>query len=87
LGSGGMVPGESLHDELALLVVAGYSPAEALRAATLNPATFLGAADSMGKAESGYVADLVILEGNPLSDIRNTRRIAAVIRAGVVVSR
>jgi imidazolonepropionase-like amidohydrolase len=87
LGSGGMVPGESLHDELALLVVAGYSPAEALRAATLNPATFLGAADSMGKAESGYVADLVLLEGNPLSDIRNTRRIAAVIRAGVVVSR
>ncbi len=82
-----MVPGESLHDELALLVAAGYSAVEALRAATVNPATMLGSSDSMGRVDSGYVADLVVLEGNPLSDIRNTRRIAAVIRAGALVSR
>jgi imidazolonepropionase-like amidohydrolase len=83
LGSAGIVPGESLHDELALLVDAGYSLAEALRAATLNPATFLGIADSVGKVDSGYVADLLLLEGNPLADIHNTRRIVAVIQAGV----
>jgi cytosine/adenosine deaminase-related metal-dependent hydrolase len=42
----------------------------------LNPAVFLGTADSIGRVDSGYVADLVLLEGNPLSDIHNTRRIA-----------
>jgi imidazolonepropionase-like amidohydrolase len=86
LGSAGIVPGESLHDELMLLVEAGLSPVEALRTATLNPATFLGIADSVGKVDSGYVADLVLLEANPLADIRNTRRIAGVIRAGIFLS-
>lgn len=86
LGSAGMAPGETLHDELGLLVAAGYSTADALRAATLNPATFLGAADSMGRVDSGFVADLVVLEGNPLADIRNTMRIVAVIRAGSLLS-
>jgi hypothetical protein len=86
LGSAGMVPGETLHDELALLVESGLSSGEALRAATLNPAFFLGTADSIGRVDSGYVADLVLLEGNPLSDIHNTRRIAAVIRAGRFLS-
>jgi len=86
LGSAGMVPGEGLHDELALLVAAGFSPDAALRAATLNPALFLGIADSVGKIDAGYVADLVLLEGNPLADIAHTRRIAAVIRNGGVLS-
>ena len=86
LGSTGIVPGESLHDELALLVEAGFSPAEALRAGTQDPARFLGVADSIGKVESGYVADLLLLEGNPLADIQNTRRIAMVIRAGGLLS-
>ena len=86
VGSAGIVPGASLHDELLLLVEAGLSPAEALRTATLNPATFLGIADSFGKVDSGYVADLVLLEANPLADIRNTRRIAGVIRAGIFLS-
>lgn len=86
LGSAGMVPGATLHDEMALLVEAGFSPAEALRAATRNPTLFLGLGDSLGRVDSGYVADLVLLEANPLSDIHNTRRIAEIIQAGNVLS-
>ncbi len=86
LGSAGIVPGESLHDELALLVESGFSPAEALRAATVNPAIFLDLSDSLGRVDSGYVADLVLLEGNPLSAIYNTRRIAGVVHDGRFLS-
>jgi len=86
LGSAGMVPGATLHDEMALLVEAGFSPAEALRAATRNPTLFLGLGDSLGRVDSEYVADLVLLEGNPLSDIHNTRRIAGIIQGGSVLS-
>ena len=84
LGSAGIVPGESLHDELALLVRAGIPAAEALRGATVYPAEFLAIGDSLGAVRAGYAADLLILDGNPLVDIRNTRRVAAVIRAGVL---
>jgi imidazolonepropionase-like amidohydrolase len=86
LGSAGMVPGETLHDEMALLVEVGFPPVEALRAATRNPTLFLGLGDSLGRVDSGYVADLVLLEANPLTDIHNTRRIAGVIQAGSVLS-
>jgi imidazolonepropionase-like amidohydrolase len=82
LGTTGIIPGASLHDELALLVDAGFTPAEVLRAATLSPAQFLGIADSLGTVERGKIADVVLLDGNPLTDIRNTRAIAAVIQAG-----
>jgi hypothetical protein len=75
-------PGSGLHDELELLVEAGLTPAEALRAATLEPARYLGATDSLGSVAPGRVADLVLLEGDPLADVRNTRRIEAVIQAG-----
>ena len=84
LGSRGIIPGVSLHDELALLVDAGLSPAEALRTATLNPARFLGGTDSLGTIEPGKIADLVLLAADPLADIHNTRSIVAVIRAGKV---
>ncbi|HYR06185.1 MAG TPA: amidohydrolase family protein, partial [Longimicrobium sp.] len=67
--------GSGLHDELALLVEAGLTPLQALRAATLGPARYLGAADSMGTVAAGRVADLVLLDADPLHDIRNTRRI------------
>ncbi len=87
LGSAGIVPGESLHDELGLLVASGYTPVEALRAATINPATYLQAADTLGRVAAGYVADLVVLQANPLADIHNTRRIVAVIRAGALLAR
>jgi imidazolonepropionase-like amidohydrolase len=75
-------PGFSLHDELGLLVKAGLAPAEALRTATINPARFLGMTDSLGVVATGKVADLVLLDANPLQDIANTKRIRAVIQGG-----
>jgi len=75
-------PGFGLHEELVLLVRAGLSPMEALRTATYNPAKFFGTLDSMGTIEQGKVADLVLLEANPLQDISNTRKIAAVVTGG-----
>ncbi len=77
-----VLPGFSLHDELALLVQAGFTPMEALQTCTRNPAEFLGRLDSLGTIEEGKIADLVLLEANPLADIRNTRRIAAVVLRG-----
>jgi imidazolonepropionase-like amidohydrolase len=80
-------PGFSLHDELGLLVHAGLTPAEALRTATINPARFLGLTDSLGVVATGKVADLVLLDGNPLQDIANTKRIRAVIQGGRLLDR
>ena len=74
-------PGSGLHDELELLVKAGFTPAKALEAATYNPAVFMGKSD-MGAIQQGYVADLVLLDANPLEDIRNTRKIDSVWIAG-----
>jgi imidazolonepropionase-like amidohydrolase len=82
LESKGSVPGRSLHDELTFFVDAGFTPAEALRAATTGPAEFLGLADSVGTIQAGRSADLVLLDANPLQDISNTRRIAVVIKQG-----
>ncbi len=75
-------PGFSLHDELALLVQAGLTPVEALQAATLNPARFLGKEKELGTVEKGKTADLVLLEANPLEDIGNTQKINAVVVGG-----
>ncbi|HEV8600187.1 MAG TPA: amidohydrolase family protein [Gemmatimonadales bacterium] len=75
-------PGFGLHEELQLLVRAGLSPFEVLRAATFEPARYLGALDSLGTVAEGKLADLVLLEANPLDDIRNTRRIAVVVANG-----
>ena len=77
-------PGFSLHDELTLLVRSGLTPIEALRTATYNPAEYLGALDSLGTVSQGKVADLVLLDADPLADIRNTRRISVVIANGRV---
>jgi imidazolonepropionase-like amidohydrolase len=77
-------PGFSVHDELSLLVKSGLTPLEALRTATYNPAEFLGALDSLGTVAAGKLADLVLLDGNPLVDIRNTARISAVVANGRV---
>lgn len=76
------LPGFGLHEELALLVQAGLTPIEALRTATLNPAEFLGRENDFGSVAVGKRADLVLLEQNPLIDIRNTASIWGVIRAG-----
>jgi imidazolonepropionase-like amidohydrolase len=85
LQSRGAAPGASLHDELALLVEAGFSPAEVLRSATSNPARLLGLSRTLGTVEAGKTADLLLLDADPFQDIRNTRRVAAVIRDGRVV--
>jgi imidazolonepropionase-like amidohydrolase len=78
-------PGFGLHQELVHLVEAGLTPFEALRAATLEPARFLGMLDSAGTVARGKLADLLLLEANPLADVRNTRRIVAVIANGRVI--
>ena len=80
-------PGFALHDELGLLVSAGLSPMEALQAATRNPAIFLGMGDSLGTIEKGKVADLVLLDADPLVDIENTRKIDTVVLAGKMFAR
>jgi imidazolonepropionase-like amidohydrolase len=76
-----LVPGYSEHREIELLVAAGLTPREALRAATRNGAVLLGA-DSLGLVAPGKVADLVVLTRDPLADIRNTRSIEAVMIRG-----
>jgi hypothetical protein len=78
-------PGFSLHEELALLVKSGLTPFEALRTATYNPASYLGSLDSLGTIEKGKIADLVLLDGDPLRDIHNTARISAVIANGRLI--
>lgn len=75
-------PGFSLHDELALLVEAGLPPKAALQSATRLPAECLGLAHECGTITVGKRADVVLLDANPLSDIRNTKRIAGVCVAG-----
>jgi imidazolonepropionase-like amidohydrolase len=80
-------PGFSLHDELGLLVKAGFTPREALAAATTGPAAYLGLRDRLGRVELGKLADLVLLDANPLDDIANTRTIRAVVANGRFFSR
>jgi imidazolonepropionase-like amidohydrolase len=75
-------PGFGLHEELVLLARGGLTNFEVLRAATWAPAAFLGMLDSAGTVAPGRVADLVLLDANPLDDIRNTRRIAGVFARG-----
>lgn len=75
-------PGFSLHDELSHLVDAGFTPMEAIQSATRNPAKFMGKLNVLGTLEGGKIADMVLLDANPLEDIRNTRKINAVILNG-----
>jgi len=82
-----VIPGFSLHDELALFVEAGLTPMQALETATRNPAQFLGELNSSGTIEKGKLADLILLDANPLTDIKNTTRINAVIQNGRYLSR
>ncbi|MBV9881046.1 MAG: amidohydrolase family protein [Gemmatirosa sp.] len=77
----------SMQDEMELLAATGLSPAEVLRAATIRPLAVLGAADSLGLVRPGYVADLVLLAANPLTDVRNARRVMGVVLAGRMLRR
>jgi len=80
-------PGSGLHDELQLLVEAGLTPLEALQSATKSPAEFFHATKDSGSVEKGKFAELVLLDANPLDDIRNIRKIHAVILRGKLLDR
>jgi TonB family protein len=82
-----IMPGFSLHDELANFVEAGFTPMESLQTATSNPAKFLGTESSFGSIEPGKIADVVLLDANPLDDIHNTQKIDAVIANGRLFDR
>ena len=82
-----MIPGASLHEELVLLVRAGLTSGEALRAATFNPATYLGMTDSLGTIAPGKLADVVLLDADPLASIRNVAQVRGVWRGGRYLSR
>ncbi|HEX4427155.1 MAG TPA: amidohydrolase family protein [Terriglobales bacterium] len=82
-----IMPGFSLHDELANFVEAGFTPMESLQTATSNPAKFLGMETSYGSIEPGKIADLLMLSANPLDDIHNTQKITAVVANGRFLDR
>lgn len=82
-----VVPGDSLHDELALFVKAGLTHEETLRAATANAAAFRGQAGKSGIVAAGAEADLLLVDGNPLEDIGALRQIAGVMLRGRWLSR
>jgi len=80
-------PGSSLHEELALLVRAGLTPMQVLEAATKLPAEFLGKQQTQGTIEQDKIADLLLLDANPLDDIHNTQKIRAVVLRGKLLDR
>jgi imidazolonepropionase-like amidohydrolase len=77
----------TIHDELAALAAAGLTPMQALETATRKPAEFLHQLDVRGTIEPGKLADLVLLNANPLDDIRNTRQVSTVVVRGRVIAR
>ena len=87
LGNPLIFAGFSLHDELELFVRAGLTPFEALQAATINPAKYLGREKELGTIEKGKLADLILLDADPLAEIRNTTRINAVVVDGRLLDR
>lgn len=80
-------PGWTLHQELELFVESGLSPMEALQTATRNPARFLGELPHSGTVEEGKTANLTLLTANPLEDIRNSKKIDAVVLKGKLLTR
>ena len=82
MGSHGEIPGLGFHWEMEAHVMGGWTPAEALRAGTLGSAEAIGRETDLGSLERGKIADLVILDRDPLADIRNTLAIAMVMQGG-----
>ena len=83
-GTDSFPPGPALQLELELLAEAGIPPIEVIRAATLTPAAAVGAEDHLGSVEVGKIADIILLDANPLENIRNTQKIYRVIKGGWV---
>ncbi|MFB3113201.1 MAG: amidohydrolase family protein [Gemmatimonadales bacterium] len=79
--------GPASHRELELMVAGGISELEAIRIGTLNAAIFLGKERDMGSIDEGKLADMVLLQDNPLDDISNAQKIELVIKAGRIVDR
>lgn len=81
------VPGAGVHRELSLLVAAGLSAGEAIKAATVNCAEMLGAGASLGQVAAGYKADVIAVEGDPLARVEDLARIKLIVRGGEVLAR
>ena len=86
-GCDALIAGFCVHDELAAMVSGGMTPLTALQTATINPARYLDREKTLGSIAAGKVADLVLLDANPLDDIANVRRIRAVVSAGRILDR
>jgi imidazolonepropionase-like amidohydrolase len=82
-GNGGVVPGFGDHRAIELLVEAGFAPVEAIKVATLNGATYLGLADSIGSIVPGKRGDLLLVKGDPSKTIADIRNVALVFKDGV----
>ena len=80
--TGEYLPGFSGHREMHAMVKAGLPAAAVLKIATINSARAIGVGDRLGSVEVGKLADLVVVKGNPLSDIRNTHNVRMVFKAG-----
>jgi len=80
-----VLPGQSMHDELELLVGSGLTPMQAIVAGTSRAAELLGLADRIGVVKPGYFADLLVVRGDPVSSITATRSVALVIKSGRIV--
>jgi imidazolonepropionase-like amidohydrolase len=83
-GTDQAVPGHSLHREIELYVQAGFTPMEAIQAATIVPARVMGLDKELGTIEKGKRADLILLTADPLADVHNTRNVEYVISSGVL---
>ena len=83
-GTDQAVPGYSLHREIELYVQAGFTPMEAIQAATIVPARAMGVDNESGTVEKGKRGDLVLINGDPLADIHNTRNVEYVITNGAM---
>jgi len=84
-GGAAVIPGISLHRELEFMVAAGLSPMQAIQAATKVGADYLGKGEQLGTVEQGKLADVIVVDGDPLKDITHTRRIDTVIKDGEIV--
>jgi imidazolonepropionase-like amidohydrolase len=86
-GCDALVAGFCIHEEVRIMVSAGMTPLAALQTATINPARYLGREARLGSIAQGKIANLVLLDANPLDSIVNVRRIRAVVSAGRYLDR